>query len=311
MTKIEWTRGNDGRDGESWNALRAVRSGIGPDGQPWSYSANHCEHVNEACRFCYAERGNRRLHGLPFKPGHRKDYTFVVDQKKLTAPLQWKRPRRIFVESMSDAFGEWWPDEFIDQLYAVMALTPQHTYINLSKRPERRRQYLSASNRLASIMEEASGIANREVGDLHAEGWPLPNVIEGVSVSNQEEADAFVPILLRTPAAVRCISAEPLLGPIDFAPALGGHGYVHSSSLKCNWIIIGGESGPEARPMRAEWACDIRDQCQAAGVPFFFKQWGAWIPSNPIFGEFERVGKKAAGRLLDGIEHNGFPEMPT
>ena len=139
MTKIEWCKSEDGREGESWNALRAVRNGIGPDGQPWSYSANHCEHVNEACRFCYAERGNRRLNGLPFKPGHRKDYTFVVDEKKLTAPLHWKRPRRVFVESMSDAFGEWWPDGFIDQLYAVMALTPRHTYINLSKRPDRRR----------------------------------------------------------------------------------------------------------------------------------------------------------------------------
>src|SRR3954467_3279329 len=130
MTKIEWVRGEDGSDGVSWNALRAERE-VERGGKMVTVSANHCEHVNEACRFCYSERGNYRLGGLAFKPGHRKDYRFFVDEEKLRAPLHRRKPTRYFVESVSDAFGEWWPVEFVDKLYAAMALTPQHTYINL------------------------------------------------------------------------------------------------------------------------------------------------------------------------------------
>lgn len=337
MTKIEWVRGSDGSEGLSWNALRAV---LNVDGK--IKSANHCEPINEACRHCYAERQNFRLGGLPFKPGHRKDYQFIVDQKKLTAPLLIKKPTRIFVESMSDAFGEWWPDDFIDQLYAVMAMTPQHTYINLTKRPERRRCYLSDST-----MEICLRVAEVATGFQHQAGftasdlwtlWPLPNVIEGVSVSCQKEADEFIPILLDTSAALRCVSAEPLLGPIDFTninynrflelydpkrfkqnandpviryDVMRGHmkGPDDIGLPQLDWIIVGGESGPNARPMDPQWARDIRDQCQAAGVPFFFKQWGEWKAGDGdcVGQQYYRVGKKAAGRLLDGREHNDFP----
>lgn len=326
MTTIEWVKGDDGSDGMSWNAMRAIRLGR---------SAHHCEHVNEACRFCYAERLNPRLGGLPFKPGHRKDYQFVIDEKKLLAPVRRRKPTRIFVESMSDAFGEWWPDEFIDKLYAVMALTPQHTYINLSKRPERRRRYLHGHKYLPDRIGDVGvelALAAKDIKALSWDypPWPLPNVIEGTSVSCQEEADEFIPILLNTNAAIRCVSCEPLLGPIDLGaiPTPVGPGL--------NWIICGGESGPSARPMQPDWARSLRDQCQAAGVPFHFKQWGEWVwaPDDlnyqladqwaeDTFGRnvktqyyssghtAVKVGKGRAGRMLDGREWNGFPAMSS
>jgi protein gp37 len=365
MTKIEWVRGEDGSQGMSWNALRAERT-IERNGKPKTASANHCEHVNEACRFCYAERMNARLGGLPFKPGHRKDYRFFVDQDKLTEPLRKRKPTRIFVESMSDAFGDWWPDEFIDQLYAVMALTPQHTYINLSKRPERRRKYLEDRlNRGAFHIADAAydiiGIPRSR--SWHPPQWlsdciqsstpkplpPLPNVIEGTSVSCQPEADEFVPIVLQTKAALRGLSCEPLLGPINLRrveaipdsykkgklsrcgiriDALTGtycESGVQYRDDRLNWVIVGGESGQNARPMHPQWARDIRDQCAAAGVAFFFKQWGLWRPSvdtdcntkNKIELGPEHDGyrpfmtrvksKEEAGRLLDGRTHDEFP----
>lgn len=377
-TSIEWVRGNDGSKGMSWNALRAERE-IVRKGKTITVSAHHCEHVNEACRFCYADRTNPRLGGLPFKPGHRKDYRFVLDWKKLLAPLKRRKPTRIFVESMSDAFGEWWPIEFVHKIYAVMALSPQHTLINLSKRPERRRRYLDDA-----ATEDAINLAMEQLAPAHwckrelqdYGGLPLKNVIEGTSVSNQAEADEFVPILLRTRAALWGLSIEPMLGPIDLMRWMprgryynaicercghtGSTEHFHESRNvddadvvcpKCNqitlaneigrlsWVIVGGESGHKARPMHPQWARDIRDQCATAGVPFFYKQTGEWLQrdcvhisrAHAIFNldgsctvgvgagtavdalrthvVMERVGKKAAGRLLDGREHNGFPEV--
>ena len=341
MTTIEWVRGPDGSEGLSWNCLRAVVKATGK-------SANHCEHVNEACRFCYADRTNPRFGGLPFKPGHRKDYDFVVDQKKLTEPLRRKKPTRIFVESMSDAFGEWWQTEYIDQLYAVMATTPQHTYINLSKRPERRRQYLDDKETYYRVHTALAALPGATwhggMEGLSPYSWPLPNVIEGTSVSSQPEADEFVPILLATNAAFRAVSAEPLLGPIQFNglsdgafDALRGESWrpgaegVRYDIRKCrplDWLIVGGESGQQARPMHPQWARDIRNQCSAAGVAFFFKQWGEFgcvadlgfggrehckmvTLHDPYSTAMIRVGKKAAGRLLDGRTHDEFPEVRT
>lgn len=323
-TSIEWVRGPDGSPGMSWNALRAERVGHFQNGK--QVSAHHCEHVNEACKFCYAERINKRLGGLPFKPGHRKNYKFVVDEEKLTAPLRRKTPTRIFIESMSDTFGEWWPDEYIDQLYAVMALTPRHTYVNLSKRPERRRCYLNDTAhsvigagdlpmRLAREIYQLGGRGPADNGrapqytaSIVRKMLPLPNVIEGTSVSNQAEADEFIPILLNTKAALRCVSCEPLLGGIDLRRYIDRSYGVLADPPKqhLDWIIAGGESGPNARPMHPQWARDIRDQCEAAGVPFFFKQWGEHS-AQVSHGRFVRVGKNAAGRLLDGREWNEFP----
>ncbi len=351
MTKIEWCRGEDGSEGVSWNALRAV---LWDEGTGKRRSANHCEHVNEACRFCYAEKLNARLGGLPFKPGHRHRYTFEVDQKKLLMPLRRRKPTRIFVESMSDLFGAWWPDEMVDQVYAVMAITPQHTYIDLSKRPDRRRDYLASLQtrvRVAKVMTEICSERSLPGG---IKMFPLPNVIEGTSVSCQAEADEFLPILLATRAARHVVSVEPMLGPVDLTPWLYSvgvpgtcydinHEWWHppGSCRHCrpalSWVICGGESGPQARPMHPEWPRALRDQCAAAGVAYFYKQVGEWIemdangglPAPPtkhalvlLDGSAEpdgdvrdypgsammwRVGKRAAGRLLDGVEHNGWP----
>jgi protein gp37 len=351
MTKIEWVRSPDGSEGMSWNALRAVRWVPDPKGPGMKkVSANHCEHVNDACRFCYAERMNARHGGLPFKPGHRKDYTFEIDERKLLEPLRRRKPTRIFVESMSDAFGEWWPDEFIDKLYAVMALCPQHTFINLSKRPERRRRYLDDpefDNRLNGAIWSILGTpAGSEI--VHHGKWrAVP-----------PEADEFLPPLLRTKAALFALSAEPLLGPIDLtnvAPpdtGYGGKAAGINAISKFNrlirgvldLVITGGESGPKARPMHPGWATSIRDQCAAAGVAYFHKQNGMWVPHRPVAGGdlggdcradrvrivhlaehtfaelcqrsffrgdiwMQRVKSKgAAGRLLDGVEHNEFPQ---
>ena len=169
--------------------------------------------------------------------------------------------------------------------------------------------------------------------------WPWPNVWLGATIVNQEEADRDIPKLLAVPAAKRFLSMEPLLGPVDLTDLVQpvGPGEHHYSALDCDvepednewrgatidWVIVGGESGPGARPMHPQWARDLRDQCAAAGVPFLFKQWGEWAPATLLdagpaharaevhhFGDCDifKVGKKAAGRLLDGIEHNGFPE---
>jgi len=371
-TSIEWLLGADGSKGQSWNALRAERE-IERKGKTITVSAHHCEHVNEACRFCYAGKGNFRLGGLEFKPGNRFRYRFTVDKEKLLAPLRRKKPTKIFVESMSDAFGEWWPTEFIDQLYAVMALTPQHTYINLSKRPERRRQYLDGPRRHNAIELAAEKVVRgpESLGGKHVlPRLPLRNVIEGTSVSNQAEADEFIPILLNTKAALRCVSCEPLLAPIDLTDIPWGAGhvrypesddisdgfdalrYVDASQGKLDWLITGGESGSKARGAPRAWFASLRDQCKAAGVAYFHKQNGEWIDADEWLSIIQRgpsrilidgkpwaphrplnysdaqllantgcdrlehhsdgstlihVGKKAAGRLLDGVEHNGFP----
>lgn len=318
MTKIEWVRGDDGSEGLSWNALRAERD-IVRKGKTVTVSANHCEHVNEACRFCYSERGNPRLGGLPFKPGHRKDYRFVVNEAKLREPIRRRKPARVFVESTSDAFGEWWPRHFVDKLYAVMALCPHHLFINLSKRPVRRKEYLAdpeTPKRIARIammmaMENPKVLIPGGVthfatyeqtpdgdNELTLSNWPLPNVVEGVSVSCQPEADEFVPELLATNCAIRAVSAEPLLDLVDLTHITrevisgahvdnaldgfrsNGHGGVYGAKL--DWVIGGFESGPAARVGMVDHARSLRDQCTASGTKFHWKQNGEWLPLGDV-----------------------------
>lgn len=205
----------------------------------------------------------------------------------LTEPLSWKRPRKIFVNSMGDLFHEAVPDEWIDRVFAVMALAPQHTFQVLTKRAQRMRQYMDVfagremvSDRVQCAMWE---ISERRTDHFHG-GWPLRNVWLGVSTEDQARADERIPDLLDTPAAIRFVSAEPLLGPIDFymtsdAMPVEGHPWRNGPILQgIDWIIVGGESGSDARPMHPDWARSIRDQCAAAGVAFFFKQWGSWSP---------------------------------
>jgi protein gp37 len=269
------------------------------------------------------------------------------------------RPRRIFVNSMSDLFHESVPDGWIDRIFAVMALSPQHTFQVLTKRPERMRTYCSDDATLGRLLRAANGIATllggRADGFVTQDpdgltGVKLPNVQLGVSVEDQKTADERIPLLLQTPAEVRFISAEPLLGAIRLANANEETGKwddwidpkeSHLGQSTLDWVIVGGESGPGARPMHPDWVRSLRDQCVAGGVPFFFKQWGEWAPverrddlpgrpwmvgsgdrllqadgSAVAYEEcagvgnahpMRRVGKKAAGSLLDGREWKEFP----
>jgi protein gp37 len=348
---IEWTDA-------TWNPIRARNIKTGKVG--W-----HCEHATTGCEFCYSEGFNKRLGtGLAFKPGHRAEIEIFLDETMLTQPLRWKKPRMIFVCSMTDLFADFVPDEFIDKMFAIMALSPQHTFQVLTKRARRMRDYCSTiqKNGRWLIMEDIAQQLGYEPRGEHDHGFDwisnkqfLPNVWLGVSAERQPEADERIPLLLQTPAAVRFISAEPLLGAIDLIGTFARFQDDPIAKRQCavplgrqliDWVIVGGESGRNARPMHSAWARSLRDQCAAAGVAFFFKQWGEWAPHNVIAGGdlgsdvragrvrivhptgqsdvevskatggrntipgsryMARVGKKAAGRLLDGVEHNGFP----
>jgi protein gp37 len=335
-TKIEWTD-------ESWNPIRG------------------CSRVSEGCRHCYAEKQAARFCG-PGQPydglitfhangenggtlwrGWNGQIMFV--EEHLLDPLKWLKPRRIFVNSMSDLFHPGVTDEMLDRIFAVMALSPRHTFQVLTKRPERMQAYIESRRRSTSTSTNASlAMAMWEL--LRRDGkhpssslpegfrWPLPNVWLGVSDEGNQHLR--LDILRQTPAAVRFVSFEPLI----FNP-----GAVDLTGI--DWAICGGESGPGARPMHPDWARGLRDQCVAAGVPFFFKQWGEWkggdqhlsaghgikpgsvgpervrwlqtdgrsapCVSSPVGFELgpnnlvTRVGKKATGHLLDGVEWHQFP----
>jgi len=365
-TGIEWTDA-------TWNPIRG------------------CSRVSEGCRNCYAEtRANRFCGpGQPYEgliqigadgKGNGKwsgQIRFV--EEHLFDPLRCKKPRRIFVNSMSDLFHENVTDEMLDKIFAVMALCPQHTFQVLTKRPERMSRYLSGDYGEGRIRISRNCIgaeavrlydvvhAKRLVDPRSQYGWPLPNVHLGVSVEDQPSADKRIPLLLQTPAAVRFISAEPLVWELKllWKWVSKGHPFGGGPMVNLNepwadpkeipgldWVIVGGESGPGARPMHPDWARSLRDQCVAAGVPFFFKQWGEWLGTETVAtergwrlntqcgiplhamnltkirkwdGDVCRtasenettdsfmgagsklsflVGKKAAGRLLDGREWN-------
>jgi len=317
-TSIEWTRGDDGSAGATWNPIRARNLATGKIG--W-----HCEHVSEGCRNCYSESMNRRLGtGLDFKPGHRADVENFLDERMLLAPLRWKKPRRIFVNSMTDTFAEFVKDEWIDRMFAVMALCPQHTFQVLTKRPERMLAYIAHPDhavRWFRIIDDEWALANQDLSfERVTPNAILSNVWVGVSAEDQTAADERIPLLLQTRAAVRFVSLEPLLGPIDLVQckAVTIETPVMKPAGCIDWVIVGGESGPHARPMNPQWARDIRDQCKAASVAFFHKQNGEYASVSEVEGEgahfhfddgrtVRRVGKKAAGRLLDGRTHDEMP----
>jgi protein gp37 len=369
---------------------------------------NGCSVVSPGCTNCYAMRlaGTRMRHhpsrqGLtvPSKAGPVWNGTVRFNDKALLQPLRWKRPRKIFWNAHGDLFHEKVPDEWIDRCFAVMALTPHHIHQVLTKRPERMRDYLTLKaderNRPAAgfklgrggkVWQEAYHVAAKDFGReaafteaLQARGmptqelpWPLHNVWLGTSVEDQQRADERIPILLDTPAAVRWLSCEPLLGPVDLSEWLVCQNWsddipmdmttgLRECCAECDytgiagfsglpivdWVVAGGESGPGARPMHPDWARSLRDQCDAAAVPFLFKQWGNWAPDegpppigkdkifegsakaavmvdgawryldNGFQGPIEwcgrsdnwlfNVGKKAGGRALDGVQHDGYP----
>lgn len=346
-TKIEWTDA-------TWNPITG------------------CSVVSPGCTNCYAMKlAGTRLKNHPSREGLTRDtkvgpvWTGEVRFNKqwLDQPLRWSKPRMIFVCAHADLFAEGVKDEWIDQIFAVMALSPQHTFQVLTKRPERMRDYMAkrfgeeasytdlkyaAQFRVWTAMPKVEPMA---IGKSYP-AWPLANVWLGVSVEDQKRAEERIPVLLNTPAAVRWISAEPLLGLIDlknvdidgdssmdtinarlwrdewelcwkgtsenadeelesfldwYGVSSVPDGYMHPT---LDWVVAGGESGYGARPMQQAWARSIRDQCAEAHVPFHFKQWGAYSPTSDCNGPYMmHVGKKEAGRLLDGVTHDEFPQV--
>lgn len=303
-SKIEWTGRSD------WNPVRG------------------CSRVTEACVNCYAEimaarfskpgmwgHGFAKMVTLPDSSvDHRWTGKVELQEDRLTIPLRWRKPSLVFPNSTSDFFHEKLSFSAIDRLHATMALTPHLTYQILTKRPARAREYYSDRATPDRVKVEMWKLSERRTDYLHG-GWPLRNIWLGTSVHDQESANEFIPQLLNTPVALRFISAEPLLGPIDLMMlGKGGpkiidalQGCIGTSvgdgeydgaqpCAKLGWVITGGESGHHARPMHPDWARSLRDQCKDAGVPFFFKQWGEWLPWNHF--------------RISGIE-DGEPDQPT
>ncbi len=239
-SRIEWTQ-------ETWNPVTG------------------CTKVSPGCEHCYAERFSERFRGVKGHP-YETGFDLTLRPERLDQPFKWKKPRRVFVNSMSDLFHENVPDKFIDLVFAVMTMAQRHTFQVLTKRPQRMQEYIHGKI------------------DHDWSGWLPMNVWLGVSAEDQKRTDERIPPLLETPAAVRFVSAEPLLGPIDFGAAMD----------QIDWVIVGGESGPGARPMNPDWVRSIRDQCSSFCTPFFFKQWGGRTP-------------KANGNTLDGRQWQEYP----
>lgn len=333
MSKIEWTE-------QTWNPLAG------------------CTEISPGCTNCYAAvmahrleaMGQKKYAGTTRKAASGKvTWTGKInlDEAALQDPLKRKKPTTYFVNSMSDLFHEDVPDRFIEDVFCVMAQAHWHTFQVLTKRAERMPRWFKT---LECVGLGYDGNA-RDRGKIMVSGieydWPLRNVWIGVSVENQKYADERIPHLLKTPATVRFLSCEPLLGPVDLAAHMNSKKgfFANVDSLECcgktypkrgdiDWVIVGGESGHGARPMFSGWVRLIRDQCVRAGVPFFFKQWGEWgigganavcvgddgiCPTgrglmctikdiNHNHTLMSRYGKKAAGRILDGREWNYMPK---
>lgn len=342
-TKIEWAT-------DTWNPITG------------------CSPISEGCKNCYAKRMSKRLAGRCGYPSE-DPFKVTLHPDKLDQPLRWKKPRMIFVCSMGDLFHKNVPFDQISQVFDVMCSwrwptkeaecsgdaslleDPGHTFMVLTKRPERIPEWLS----WLGLYWPGDSPVNI---NLEAEGHFGKHIWFGVTAENQARADERIPVLLEIPAAIRFVSIEPMLGPVDLTSIdLGdkitrGYGQrriiwdtligwekqynpgqkpkpmpdhfpraMKNLGAKLDWVICGGETGPGARPMHPDWVRSIRDQCQAAGVPFFFKSWGEWMPSYQTGATFElsrlktdevvmsgpghgvvmkKAGKKAAGRLLDG-----------
>lgn len=321
-TTIEWVKNTDGTNGVVWNPTTG------------------CDRVSPGCDNCYALTMAKRLKAMgsakyqvdgdPRTSGPGFGVTMHPDV--LAVPLGWAKPRDVFVNSMSDLFHDGVTDEFIAQVFAVMAVTPQHTYKILTKRHGRMRALLNSPNWRGSVAGHVRAMnPDQPLAEFDALTYDfigtgvLPHVWLGVSVEDQKWADIRIPALLGTPAAVRWLSMEPLLGPVDLWGKADRHG--HRSRLTywldgrpywgeprpeptspkrilmqeletgpaISWVVTGGESGPGARPLDLDWVRSIRDQCQQSGVPFFHKQNGGRTP-------------KATGRELDGRTWDEMPE---
>lgn len=237
-----------------------------------------CTKISLGCKHCYAERIAERFRGILGHP-YEQGFDLKLWPERLSLPLRWKESRMIFVNSMSDLFHKGVPDEFISKVFDVMGQADWHIFQLLTKRSERMRVWSNTHFCARGYSPNGKAV------------WP-ENVWAGVSVETQTYVGR-IRDLQQVPAKVRFLSIEPVLGPVDLVGSLleGIH-----------WVIVGGESGPFARPMKPEWVHAILKQCKQHGVKFFFKQWGAYTPDG------ERVGKKAAGRILDG---RTWDEMPV
>jgi protein gp37 len=320
-TSIEWTD-------KVWNCVRG------------------CSRVSEGCRNCYAERIAARFSAedgdprLPFSEfaimtpaGPRWTGRVELIESKLLEPLSWRKPCRVFVNSMSDLFHENLPDEAIDRVFAVMALCTHITFQVLTKRAERMRRYMDVfgdgrrvcvNDQIGRWMQFMDDFPKGRSFPRFCEQWPLANVWLGVSVEDQKTADERIQLLLKTPAAVRFVSAEPLLGPVDFRQWLRcvacAEGRTDESrdrgdpcqTIVLDQIIVGGESGPGARPCRVEWVESIIEQCRAAGVACFVKQLGAYpvwagAKSSPINGGHGKNGEPKS--WPEALRVREFPEV--
>jgi protein gp37 len=313
MSKIQWTE-------QTWNPI------------------NGCSKISAGCKNCYAIPMSHRLAHIPATA---KKYAGItektekgtinftgkvsINDKALLEPLKRKKPTTYFVNSMGDLFHENVPFEWIDKVWAVMALCPQHTFQVLTKRPERMEAYLGYLEKDGLVCydsninkyyflgvwgpNEHTGISEMKYRGfdpfeydtelkvhkkiVFAGIFPLPNVWLGTSVENQEQAEKRILHLLACPAAVRFLSCEPLLEKIDLNPYVSLSDYTEWKS-PIDWVIVGGESGRGARPMHPEWVRSLRNQCKESNVPFFFKQWGEWVkPSqmpDEIYSAIEEVG---------------------
>lgn len=330
-----------------------------------------CTAVSEGCRTCYAKSIAMRFKGTKAFPN---GFAVTLHPERVEQPLHWRDPKRVFLCSMGDLFHEDVPDEFIEKVFGVMGMAPQHTFQVLTKRPDRMLTWFAGRSHglcVARAVDYLPLPRKARAGALDRIGpgwpWPLPNVHIGVTAENQEMADERIPLLLQVPAAVRFVSVEPMLGPVDLGSLswvslprsvhgdwpVGNHvmaspgihrAYVNPHGAvsahvgdgllgikpdemdwcrKLDWVIAGGETGPGARPMNPDWVGALADQCQAADVPFFFKGWGEWLHESQLWDScvslddfnanthgdrFARVGKKAAGHLLDGQLWRQFPE---
>ena len=296
-----------------------------------------CSRISTGCENCYAERlAGTRMKNEPSRKGLTRETergpvwngTVRFNDKWWWQPMNWRKPRRIFVVAHGDLFHENVPEQRLNEVFAMMMLAPWHTYQVLTKRSSRMRYYVNrmesedAGYEDVTDAAERTGIGQTGLDLIENTPWPIPQIHFGVSVEDQD-ADPRIVDLLNTAAAVRWISAEPLLGSLNVSPLL-------------DWVVVGGESGPGARPMNPDWARSLRDQCVAASVPFFFKQWGEWLPCEELPPPYEpfdfprrflaldgshtahptwpsdqemiRVGKKRAGRMLDG---RTWDEMPA
>lgn len=386
-TGIDWTDA-------TWNPIRG------------------CSKISDGCKHCYAETMAARFcgEGLPYhgliRNGRWSGDVRLVEPA-LDAPLRWQKPRRIFVNSMSDLFHEALPEFIIDQVFAVMLLAPRHTFQVLTKRPARMLEYLTYPALYQRVLDAASELRAKrpslaQVGISDPTKFPPKWIHWGVSVENQQAADERIPLLLQCPAAARWVSMEPLLGAVDLSNYLrktrtlhlkmdiagairnksfrgftdngrpmrpmdaevelrrrlaAGEKYFQMCDCRdfdpqagckpivnprIDWVVVGGESGPHARPLHPDWSRSPRDQCKATGVPFFFKQHGEFVSvydrevddpgwnTAPTVGKehlpgqwlnlaggqgfhgervqwMKRVGVKAAGNLLDGREYHMFP----